>query len=171
MAAEAAQLPFADQSFDAAMAILSDHHWPDPIAGLRELRRVARRVVVFQFDPVRIGDFWLVRDYLTEFAHAGAGRPSLPDRAAVLEATVTPVPIPYDCADGFFHAYWRRPQAYLDPRVRATTSVWARYGEEVVERVVRELEADLASGIWAQRQADLLDRPEAELGARLLVGG
>src|SRR3954447_22692969 len=52
-------LPFHDLSFDAAMAVLSDHHWPDAIAGLREMARVARRVVVFQWDA-RFGDqLWL----------------------------------------------------------------------------------------------------------------
>jgi ubiquinone/menaquinone biosynthesis C-methylase UbiE len=47
VAATAESLPFEDQSFDAAMAFSSFHHWQDPIAGLREMRRVARRVVVF----------------------------------------------------------------------------------------------------------------------------
>ena len=67
VAARAEALPFADDCFDVAMAVLSDHHWQDPVAGLREMRRVADRVVVFQWDNTRIGDFWLVRDYLHEF--------------------------------------------------------------------------------------------------------
>src|SRR5204862_8271544 len=44
VAATAESLPFDDQSFDAAMAVSTVHHWQDPIAGLRELRRVTRRV-------------------------------------------------------------------------------------------------------------------------------
>lgn len=171
VAADAEVLPFADGSFDAAMAVLTDHHWADPLAGLRELRRVARRVVVLQFDPRLFADFWLVRDYLPEFATAGEGRPTLAERAGALDAVVTPVPIPWDCADGFFHAYWRRPEAYLDPRVRAATSVWGRYDDAVVARAVHGLRTDLASGRWRRRNAALLDLEAAELGARLLVGG
>src|SRR5277367_4702143 len=77
VAAAAERLPFEDQSFDAAMAVSTVHHWPDPIAGLRELRRVARRVVVFTYDASDPELFWLNRDYLPEFAHLLAGRPSL----------------------------------------------------------------------------------------------
>jgi SAM-dependent methyltransferase len=109
VAARAEALPFADGSFDVAMAVLSDHHWQDPIAGLREMmRRVAKRVVVFQWDNTLFPMFWLVRDYLPEFAAAGNAHPTLTERAAAIEARMDGVPIPWDCADGFFHAYWRR---------------------------------------------------------------
>ena len=50
LATAAESLPFEDQSFDAAMAFATVHHWRDPIAGLREMRRVARRVVAFTHD-------------------------------------------------------------------------------------------------------------------------
>src|SRR5204862_5043469 len=83
VAAAAESLPFADQSFDAAMAFSTVHHWQDPIAGLREMRRVARRVVVFTHDSSDTAwrdRFWLTRDYLPEVADLVAGRPSL-DRA------------------------------------------------------------------------------------------
>ena len=66
--ARAEALPFPDGAFDAAMAVLSDHHWTDRAAGLRELRRVARRAVVFQWDPAYRDAFWLVRDHLPDFA-------------------------------------------------------------------------------------------------------
>jgi hypothetical protein len=169
--AVAEALPFEDHSFDAAMAVLTDHLWSDPIAGLRELRRVARRVVVFQWDNALIPHYWLVRDYLTEFAVAASMRPTLAERAHVLGATVQPVEIPWDCQDGFFHAYWRRPDAYLDPRVRANSSVWARYGADAERRAISALRADLDSGVWHARNADLLTLDSADLGARLLVGG
>ncbi len=169
VAARAEELPFADHSFDAAMAILSDHHWQDPIAGLLELRRVARRVVILQWDNRWIERFWLVRDYLPEFAAAGNARPTLADRAAAIGATTAPVPIPWDCRDGFFHAYWRRPEAYLQPAVRRGTSVWAQVGPEVEARAVAALRRDLASGAWRERNAELLGLEQAELGARLLV--
>ena len=167
--ARAEALPFADDTFDAAMAVLSDHHWNDPVAGLRELARVARRVVVFQWDNRRLAEMWLVRDYLPEVAWLAQARPSLHERAEAIGATLAPVPIPWDCADGFFHAYWRRPHAYLDPQVRACTSVWARVGAEAEARAVAALRADLDSGAWARRNAELLELEEAELGARLLV--
>lgn len=170
IAAEAADLPFDDQTFDVAMAILSDHHWPDPLAGLRELRRVARRVVVFQWDTaLDPSPFWLVRDYLPELAALAAGRPTLTQRADAIRATMTPVPIPHDCTDAFFPAYWRRPEAYLDAAVRRSTSVWARVGTTVERRVVNALAADLESGAWHERHAGLLDLDELDTGARLLV--
>jgi SAM-dependent methyltransferase len=111
LAAAADSLPFSDQSFDAAMAVLSDHHWPDPVAGLREMRRVARRVVVFNFDAEHAGDFWLARDYLPDFVALAAGHPTMTQRAEAIGGMLEPVPIPWDCADGFFHAYWRRPSS------------------------------------------------------------
>ncbi|HEY3726493.1 MAG TPA: methyltransferase domain-containing protein [Solirubrobacteraceae bacterium] len=167
----AESLPFADQQFDAAMAVLSDHHWRDPIRGLREMRRVARRVVVFQWDATRPAAFWLVRDYLPEFAALVGGQPTLARRAEAIGATMEPVPIPWDCADGFFHAYWRRPDAYLLEHVRRGTSVWSRLGSEVEARAVAALRADLDTGAWRDRNAELLELEEAELGARLLVAG
>jgi SAM-dependent methyltransferase len=169
--ARAEALPFADGAFDAAMAILSDHHWADPVAGLRELRRVARRVVVLQWDDARIGDFWLVRDHLPEVTQLGAGRPSLHERAAAIGAEMEPVPIPWDCVDGFFHCYWRRPDAYLDPTVRRGTSVWARVGPGAEARAVASLAGDLNNGAWHERNAELLALAEADVGARLLVAG
>jgi len=169
IAATAEQLPFADQSFDAAMAILSDHHWADPIAGMRELRRVARRVVVFQWDNELLHLFWLVRDYMPEFQRGAAGGPSLAARARVIGAAVEPVPIPWDCVDGFFAAYWRRPEAYLEEPVRHGSSVWAQVGTAIEARVVQALASDLHTGVWAERNRDLLELEEAELGARLLV--
>ncbi len=167
--AHAESLPFEDQSFDAAMAVLSDHHWRDPIAGLRELRRVAARVVVFQFDNAEFHRFWLVRDYLPEFAALAHQHPTLTERAAAIGARAAAVPIPWDCHDGFFHAYWRRPQSYLDSELRHATSVWTRLGPDVEARAVTELGRDLDSGRWAERNAELLDLDEAELGARLLI--
>jgi SAM-dependent methyltransferase len=167
--ASAEQLPFDDGSFDAAMAILSDHHWQDPLAGLREMRRVARRVVLFQFDERWFPRFWLIRDYLPEFLSPRRRAPGLRERAEAIGALMEPVPVPWDCTDGFFHAYWRRPEAYLDEEVRRGTSVWARLGHEIEDRAVRELRSDLESGRWPARNAELLALDEAELGARLLI--
>jgi SAM-dependent methyltransferase len=166
--ADAGRLPFADQSFDVAMSVLSDHHWRDPMAGLRELRRVAGRVVVFQFDTTRHDEFWLTRDYLPEFADLVRG-PTLAQRAAAIGARMEPVPIPWDCADGFFHAYWRRPAAYLQPAVRRAVSVWARVGAIAEGHAVRALRADLDSGRWADRNQSITGLEAADVGARLLI--
>jgi SAM-dependent methyltransferase len=100
----AENLPFDDQSFDAAMAFATVHHWQDPIAGLREMRRVARRVVVFTHDTSDTGwlrRFWLTRDYLPEVADLLVGRPSVTELARAIEARMEPVLIPWDCTDGF----------------------------------------------------------------------
>ena len=169
LAGSAENLPFDDQSFDAAMAFSTVHHWQDPIAGLREMRRVARRVVVFTFDSSDPGQFWLTRDYLPEFADLHVGRPSLTEQARAIGARMEPVLIPWDCADGFFEAYWRRPEAYLDDHVRRGISVWARVGPDAEQRAVHSLRNDLASGRWAERNRDLLDLDAAELGLRLLI--
>ena len=170
VAAVAESLPFRDQSFDVAMSVLSDHHWRDPLAGLCEMQRVAKRVVVFQWDFVQIPRFWLVRAYLADFAAPLADvRPTTAERAQTIGANMSPVPIPWDCADGFSHAYWRRPAAYLDENVRRGTSVWARVGRTIELRAVAALDADLASGAWQDRNAELVNLEEAELGARLLV--
>jgi SAM-dependent methyltransferase len=172
VAAAAESLPFEDQSFDAAMAFATIHHWQDPIAGLREMRRVARRVVVFTHETSDTGwhrRFWLSRDYLPEVPDFLVGRPSLTELARAIGARTEPVPIPWDCADGFFEAYWRRPEAYLDEQVRRGISIWAKVGPETEQRVVRSLRADLGSGRWAERNRDLAGLDAAELGLRLLI--
>ncbi|RYP84425.1 SAM-dependent methyltransferase [Nocardioides guangzhouensis] len=171
VAGSAENLPFDDQSFDAAMAVCTVHHWQDPIAGLREMRRVARRVVVFLFDTRDPGQFWLTRDYLPEFAGLRSCRilASLTELAGAIDARTEPVPVPWDCADGFFEAYWRRPEAHLDEHVRRGVSVWTEVGPDVERRVVHSLRDDLASGRWADRNRDLVGLDAAELGARLLI--
>ena len=172
VAASAESLPFEDQSFDAAMAVSTVHHWADPVAGLREMRRVARRVVVFTHDASDAGwrhRFWLIRDYLPEVAGLVAGRPSVDELAGAIGARLEPVLIPWDCADGFFEAYWRRPETYLDERVRRAVSVWTRVGPVAEQRAVARLRDDLSSGRWAERNRELAGLDAAELGLRLLV--
>jgi SAM-dependent methyltransferase len=170
VAATAESLPFEDQSFDAAMAFATVHHWHDRIVGLREMQRVARRVVVFTCDTTDRNwrrRFWLTRDYLPEVTASRVGLAT--ELAHAIGARMEPVLIPWDCADGFFEAYWRRPEAYLDENVRRGTSVWASVGWDAEQRAVRSLRDDLASGRWAERNGDLLDLEAAELGLRLLI--
>lgn len=170
VAGAAENLPFDDQSFDAAMAFATVHHWKDPIQGLREMQRVARRVVVFTCDTSNRSwrrRFWLTRDYLPEVAVSRVGLAT--ELAHALGARSEPVLVPWDCADGFFEAYWRRPEAYLDDNVRRGISVWTAVGRYVEQRAVRELRNDLKSGVWAERNRDILDLEEAELGLRLVI--
>jgi hypothetical protein len=130
---------------------------------------VMRAVVVFTCDTTdRIwrSRFWLTRDYLPEIT-APVGLATALARA--IGARMEPVPVPCDCTDGFFEAYWRRPEAYLDERVRRGISLWARVGPDAEQRAVRNLRDDLASGRWAERNRDLLDLDTAELGLRLLI--
>jgi SAM-dependent methyltransferase len=170
LGAAAEHLPFADRVFDAAMAVLSDHHWSDPIAGLREMRRVAARVVIFQFDAAWADRFWLTRDYLPEFLQRVRDRhPTLAERAAAIGARMEPVPVPWDCADGFFYAYWRRPERYLDAEVRRGISVFSALGSLVEERMVAALRSDLESGRWAARNRDITGLAAADFGGRLLI--
>jgi len=171
LSGSAENLPFDDQSFDAAMAVCTLHHWQDPIAGLREMRRVARRVVVFLFDTSDPNLFWLNRDYLPEFAALRSVRvlASMSHLAGAIGARLDPVPIPWDCVDGFHEANWRRPEAYLDEQVRRGVSVWDALGPDVEQRAVRSLRSDLGSGRWAERNHEILDLDAAELGARLLI--
>jgi len=170
IAAAAQNLPFVDGAFDAAMAVATIHHWPDPIAGLRELRRVAHRVVVFTFALEGLSQFWLTRDYLPELADLVAGHPSLAEQTQALGgARIAPVLIPWDCADGFPEAYWRRPEAYLDDEVRRGMSIWARLGPDIEQRAVARLRDDLESGEWAARNRELVTLDAADVGLRLLV--
>lgn len=166
--AQAEALPFADGAFDATIAVLSDHHRHDRLAGLRELRRVGRRAVVFQWDPAFADAFWLSRDYLPSFP--GPQQVSLAQTEEALGATRRiPVPIPYDCRDGFLMAYWRRPEAYLDPAVRANMSVFSLLPAPEVDAMVASLRADLESGAWARRNAELLELDEFDFGYRVIV--
>lgn len=169
VAGSAEALPFADDSFDAAMAVLTLHHWSDWRRGLRELRRVARdRAVLFTWDPGYRDALWL-SEYLPVAPETTRGFASLAEQAEALEADVEVVPIPWDCRDGFFSAFWRRPEAYLDANVRAGISVFHKIAErEGLAAGLARLRADLDSGAWARRHADLLARDELDLGYRLL---
>lgn len=163
-------LPFADGAFDAAMALLSDHHWDDRAAGLAELRRVARRrAVVFTWDPVLSAEFWLIADYLPQLA-AYPGQATPGQVAAWLGGgRIEAVPVPHDCRDGFLAAYWRRPEAYLDPEVRAGMSLFSLLDDAATDAFVAALRGDLESGAWHERHAGLLGQEEIDGGYRLVV--
>jgi SAM-dependent methyltransferase len=161
-------LPFPDDAFDAAMAVLTVHHWSDQAAGLKELRRVARGpVAILTYDP-GFHDFWLT-DYLPELiALDEAQMPPLSLYAKALgPVELTSVPIPQDCSDGFLCAYWRRPRAYLDARIRAGISSFWKIRE--LDAGLARLEADLDSGAWVARYGAPMEREAIDCGYRLVT--
>jgi SAM-dependent methyltransferase len=170
--ATAEALPFEDDSFDAAMAIVTLHHWTDVGAGLAEMVRVARRrVVIVGFDEDAWAEQWIVRDYLPEVVTmiADSSPSALPRVLAALpSATVEPILAPNDCTDRMFATLWARPEQYLDPRVRAATSAWDFLPPEVSERALEHLRRDLESGEWDRRYGHLRTTPELDVGLRLI---
>lgn len=172
VAATAESLPFGDRSFDAAMAILTVHHWNDYRAGLCELRRVARRrVLVVHWDQAVMDRLWLA-DYFPEaFAFDRRRSPSLQQVCTTLDLDIDVIPllVPHDCQDGFGAAFWRRPEAYLDPAVRAGMSMLAQTEHERGDGLER-LRRDVSDGTWATRQQALLDQAELDCGYRIVLG-
>lgn len=168
--ATAMALPFGADTFDAAMAILTVHHWPDKERGLEELRRVAcRRVVILTWDPAYVG-FWLT-DYFPEILEKDRRIfPMIDEYRHVLGPTkVIDLPIPYNCTDGFLCAYWHRPEAYLDRRVRSAISSFSMLGDAASG--LQRLDRDLKSGEWRRRYGDILKLTEMNFGYRLIVAG
>ena len=167
--ASAEALPFDDKSFDASMAILTIHHWPHKEAGLREMRRVTRgQIVVLTYDASHRP--WLT-DYLPELVALDETQmPRMSDYERWLgPVNVSPVLVPHDCSDGFLHAYWRRPAAYLDPYIRSGSSSFWSIGN--VEAGLQNLRRDLQTGEWHRRYADVLALDEYDAGYRLVVAG
>jgi SAM-dependent methyltransferase len=166
--AVAEALPLADDAVDAALAVLTVHHWDDVAAGVAEMRRVARRrAVFFTWWPERVAEFWLLRDYLPAAAETDA-RLAVPvqelTRLLGGHVEVRPVPVPHDCVDGFAAAFWRRPEAYLDPEVRAGMSVFATTEPEALRAGLQRLEEDIRSGAWHRAHADLLEADALDVG-------
>lgn len=170
--ARAEALPLADDAVDAATLVLTVHHWTDLEAGLAEvLRVVRRRVVLLTWEQAVTREFWLLREYLPEAVAIDDARAVPVARLAQLlgGARVEVVPVPHDCRDGFGAAFWRRPQAYLDPTVRAGMSMLAQTGEAALAPGLARLAEDVDSGRWAHEHADLLALSEYDAGYRLLV--
>lgn len=168
--AVASALPFRDASFDATLAVLTVHHWPDRARGLAELARAARRrVVILTHDPALTG-FWLV-DYFPELFEIDRDiLPTLEELRRVLgRISVFDVPVPRDCTDGFRGAYWCRPEAYLDAGVRSAISSFAKLAPDELEQGLARLAGDLRSGEWERRHGRLRSLASLDLGYRLVV--
>lgn len=170
--ASAESLPLADRTVDAAMAILTLHHWSDLEQGLAELVRVTRkRIVLVTMDVDAVRATWLIDEYLAEAMEAHLQRfPTLEEIVDCLpDVAVRPLPVPRDCSDGFMVAFWGRPEAYLDPVVRAATSPWHDAQEHVAQAALERLAEDLASGAWDRCHGALRHKPEHDVGLRLVV--
>lgn len=166
----AERIPLPDKSVDVALCSLTIHHWPDFDAGLREIRRVARKIVIFTWDLDVSRNFWLC-DYIPAINDADQ-RVAVPV-PHLLEALKThdvrPVPVPHDCHDGFLGAYWRRPEMYLDPLVRAGISNLSKLDQQVVKAGLETLLEDLQCGAWKDRYGAILGLEEIDIGYRLVV--
>lgn len=170
--ATAESLPFADQSFDAAMATFTVHQWQDLARGLAEMRRVTRGpVVVLSCDPTALDLFWLA-EYAPEAIAVEARR--YPSMQAIAEGLgghvdILPVPIPLTCTDGFGEAYYGRPENLLDPGARLANSAWSFVDPSVGTRFVADLGRDLDNGTWDSRHGHLRTQPFFEGSLRLIV--
>jgi SAM-dependent methyltransferase len=167
-------LPFPDASFDAALCVLTTHHWEDLEAGLRELQRVAARQVIFFFDVSYTAELWLIDDYFpeindleTEIRAPGSDR--FAESLNVL--AIEPVPVPADCVDGFGGAYWNRPERYLDPVVQEGMSSFAQLDPAIRARGTEHLRRDLETGEWDARHGHLRAETSHDLGYRILIAG
>ena len=172
--AVAESLPLLSKAVDATLAILTVHHWSNPLRGLEEMRRVARkRVVILKWDQPTFENFWLVQDYFPGIARIDRARalPISEIQAGLGNSAVIPVPIPYDCLDGFLGAFWRRPDAYLDPHIRSGISAFAPLSTGEIKGGLSRLNTDLRTGAWRRRYGHLMDLQELDLGYRLIVGG
>jgi SAM-dependent methyltransferase len=169
--ATADRLPFDDNAFDAAMAMVTVHQWPDPEAGLRELRRVSRGpVAILTFDGDALDRLWLA-DYAPELITAERRRyPAVERIGQVLGGTtaVIAVPVPIDCTDGFAEAFYARPERFLDPEVRRAQSAWGFVDPAATGRAIARLSDDLASGAWDRRYGALRRQAEFTGALRLI---
>lgn len=169
--ATAESLPFDDKSFDASMACLTIHHWPDLARGLAEMRRVTRgAVVLMTFDPAEVAGYWLT-DYCPEMpAGDGARFPAISSIRKILsDLTILPIQIPLMCKDGFQGAFYGRPEKLLDPHIREAQSGWSFVPEGAEERFAEKLRLDLESGEWDRRYGFLRDQPFYEGALRLVL--
>ena len=169
--ATAESLPFSDNSFDAALAVNTVHHWSDVRAGIRELSRIARdRIVIFLRDTAAGTPFWLTQEY---FPSLDASLRHSEDvhliQSELRTVKAIPVELPFDCSDGLFSAYWGRPEMYLVAEIRRNISNFAMANDDVVEIGLAKLRADLDSGVWDRTHGRLRSLKKLDLGHRILV--
>lgn len=164
-------LPFVDDAFDATMGVLTMHHWPDRLAGLAELARVAGRHVYTVYEAASAQEFWLL-DYFPETRLLPMERAA--PNAATIDSVLRVIDeqilwVPRDCVEGFAAASWARPHDYLDPEMQRAISLFALSEPNVRERGTAKLAADLESGAWHDKYGDMLELDQADFGYRLVI--
>jgi hypothetical protein len=172
--ASAGALPLRDRSVDAAMAIVTIHHWDAELEqGIRELRRVARGpVVILTYDAQVSGAMWLMADYLPEVAELDRRIFPAPEQVAAWlggDSRVETVEIPADTPDWMLGSFWAHPERVLDDTARAATSGFARMHDDIERRCVEAVRADLASGAWDAKHGHLRALDAYDAGLRLIV--
>jgi len=170
--AVAEQLPFADGAFDVASAFLTIHHWSEPTLGIAELKRVSQRQVIMTWDPeVTFEQFWFIHDYFPQSYEQDRALTTLDEILRIVgpNAEVLPIPVPADCTDGFYAAYWARPNAYLDPRIRAGISAFTLNNQEGLDTALAKLASDLQTGVWDERYGRLQHLESIDAGYRLVI--
>lgn len=165
-------IPFDDNSFDAAMAMVTLHHWPDMQKGLQELRRVSRnQVLILTFDPDALHQFWNAQ-YFPELIEVEKARyPSIQFITDALggQTTVQEIAVPLDCSDGFQEAFYGRPEAFLDKNIRQAQSAWKFLSPGLEDTLVARLAADLNSGDWDKKYGHFRTQPEFTCALRLII--
>jgi SAM-dependent methyltransferase len=170
--ASAEELPFAADSFDAAMGVLTAHHWTDLGAGLKEMRRVTRqRILIVAFDPGALANLWITRDYFPAMLELKRRSPVTSTELARMLSTAhrSPIPVPRDCTDQFFAALWARPEMLFDEEVVRPMWAWQSISEAARREGRERLAADLKSGAWDERYGHLREMAELDVGLRLVV--
>jgi len=165
----AEDLPFKDNSFTHALTILSMHHWADRNKAFTEINRVTTdRFVAVSWNP-NASPFWLTRDYFPELYETDQKIfPTLEEfQRHFNDVQITPLLIPEDCIDGFLAAYWKRPEAYLNPKVRQSISTFSKLKQ--LDTGLKKLEDDLKSGAWKQRNRDILNKSALDAGYILIT--
>lgn len=165
-------LPFDEDSFDASMAMVTIHHWPDIQKGLQQLRRVTKeQVLIMTFDPEALDNFWNVH-YFPELIEVEKARyPTIDFITDTLggNCDVQSIPIPLDCVDGFQEAFYGRPEAFLEKEVRLAQSAWGFLPEGMEEQLVKRLADDLSSGEWDKRYGHFRIQPSFTCALRLII--
>ena len=170
--ANAEELPFEDDRFDAAMAVLTVHHWSDLDAGLKEMVRVTRqRILIVAFDPGALANLWITRDYFPEMLELKRRSPVTSTELATMLSTArsVPIPVPRDCTDHFFAALWARPEMLFDEEVVRPMWVWQSISETARREGRERLAADIKTGAWDERYGYLREKQELDVGLRLVV--
>jgi len=170
--AKADSLPFDDRSFDAALAMVTVHHWPDIEKGISEIRRVTKkRFVIMTFDPDALDDFWNVNYFPQLIEIERARYPSITrlQKALSAKTEVIKIPIPLDCVDGFQETYYGRPEAFLEKEVRMAQSAWGFLPADLEKKYLQNLSNDLQSGAWDKKFGHFRTQPNFTGALRLIV--